>query len=65
LKLAGFSLRNPLRRATKDYSASNARLTWQHHGGRNVKWLLRHMKNTTGNTYSAPERLGKSIFDIR
>jgi hypothetical protein len=62
--LAGFLLRNQHHRATTDYSASNARSTLQHRGDRNVKLLMRHMKNMMGNTYSAPERLGKSIFDM-
>jgi hypothetical protein len=32
---------------------------------RNLKSLMRHMQNTMGNTYSAPGKLEKSIFDMR
>jgi hypothetical protein len=48
-----------------DYSASIARLTSQHREDRNVKLQMRRKKNMMGNTYSAPGRLGKSIFDTR
>jgi hypothetical protein len=48
-----------------DYSALIARLTWQHREDRNVKLQMRRKKNMTGNTCSAPGRLGRSIFDTR
>jgi hypothetical protein len=46
-----------------DYSALNAKVTYQLRATRNLKWPMPHMKNMMGSTYSALEKLEKSIFD--